>query len=49
MGGSPLNINTGYLPIQPGQVWTGDYQLTQELKEQYKKEGKNSYIKKSKL
>lgn len=40
MGGSPLNINTGYLPIQPGQVWTGDYQLTEELKEQYKKESK---------
>ncbi len=44
MGGFPLNINTGYVPIQPGQVWTGDYQLTQELKEQYKKEGKKSSL-----
>ncbi|MBU4223870.1 hypothetical protein KJ934_01450, partial [Patescibacteria group bacterium] len=44
MGGSPLNINTGYLPVQPGQVWTGDYQLTEELKEQYKKEGKKSQL-----
>lgn len=44
MGGSPLNINTGYLAIQPGQVWTGDYQLTEELKEQYKKEGKKSEL-----
>jgi hypothetical protein len=44
MGGSPLNINTGYLPIQPGQIWTGDYQLTEELKEQYRKEGKKSQL-----
>lgn len=44
MGGSPFNINTGYVPIQPGQVWTGDYQLTQELKEQYRKEGRKSVI-----
>jgi len=44
MGGMPLNINTGYVPIQPGQVWTGDYQLTQELKEQYRKEGKKSSL-----
>lgn len=44
MGGFPLNINTGYVPIQPGQVWTGDYQLTQELKEQYRKEGKKSEL-----
>lgn len=44
MGGSTLNINTGYLPIQPGQVWTGDYQLTEELKEQYRKEGKKSRL-----
>jgi hypothetical protein len=44
MGGFPLNINTGYVSIQPGQVWTGDYQLTQELKEQYKKEGKKSSL-----
>ena len=43
-GGSPLNINTGYVPIQPGQVWTGDYQLTQDLKEQYRKEGKKSEL-----
>jgi len=44
MGGSPLNINTGYLPIQPGQVWTGDYEITQELKEQHKREGKKSFL-----
>lgn len=44
MGGSPLNINIGYLPIQPGQVWTGDYQLTEELKEQDRKEGKKSEL-----
>lgn len=44
MGGFPLNIKTGYVPIQPGQVWTGDYQLTQELKEQYRKEGKKSFL-----
>lgn len=44
MGGFPLNINTGYVPIQPGQVWTGDYQLTQELKEQYRKEGRKSEL-----
>ena len=44
MSGSPLNINTGYFPIQPGQVWTGDFQMTQELKEQYKKEGKKSLL-----
>ncbi len=44
MGGFPLNVNTGYVPIQPGQVWTGDYQLTEELKEQYKKEGKKSEL-----
>ncbi|MBU4224016.1 hypothetical protein KJ934_02240 [Patescibacteria group bacterium] len=44
MGGSPLNINTGYLPVQPGQVWTGDYQLTEDLKKQYKKEGKKSQL-----
>ncbi len=44
MGGFPLNVNTGYVPIQPGQVWTGDYQLTRELKEQYKKEGKKSQL-----
>ncbi|PIT97340.1 hypothetical protein COT77_01990 [Candidatus Berkelbacteria bacterium CG10_big_fil_rev_8_21_14_0_10_41_12] len=44
MGGFPPNIDTGYVPIQPGQVWTGDYQLTQELKEQYRKEGKKSEL-----
>ena len=44
MGGSRLNINTGNLPIQPGQVWTGDYQFTQELKEKYRKEGKFSSL-----
>jgi len=44
MGGFPLNIKTGYVPIQPGQIWTGDYQLTQELKNQYRKEGKKSSL-----
>lgn len=44
MGGSKLNIKTGYLPIQPGAVWTGDLQLTQELKEQYRKEGRKSAL-----
>ena len=42
MGGMPLNVDTGYVPIQPGLVWTGDAQLTQELKEQYRKEGRKS-------
>lgn len=44
MGGSELNINTGWLPIQPGQIWTGDYQLDQDLKERYRKEGKKSEL-----
>lgn len=44
MGGSPLNVNTGYLPIQPGQVWTGDVEFDQELKEQHKREGKKSIL-----
>lgn len=44
MGGSDLNINTGYITIQPGQVWTGDYQMDQDLKEQYRKEGKKSLL-----
>jgi len=44
MGGMPLNINTGYVPIQPGLVWTGDYQLTQEIKEKERKEGKKSSL-----
>lgn len=44
MGGMPLNINTSYIPIQPGLIWTGDYQLTQELKEQYREEGKKSLM-----
>lgn len=44
MGGMPLNINTGYLPIQPGLAWTGDAEFTQELKEQDRKEGKKSSL-----
>lgn len=44
MGGMPLNINTGYVPIQPGLVWTGDAELTQELKEKERKEGKESSL-----
>lgn len=44
MGGMSPNINTGYVPIQPGLVWTGDIQLTQELKEKEGKEGKGSSL-----
>jgi len=44
MGGSDLNINTGYLTIQPGQVWTGFSDIEEELKAQYKKEGKKSSL-----
>jgi len=44
MGGMPLNVNIGYVPIQPGLVWTGDAELTQELKEKDKKEGKKSSL-----
>lgn len=44
MGGFPLNINTGYVVIQPGQIWTGIEEVTKELKERYRKEGKKSYL-----
>lgn len=44
MGGMPLNVNIGYVPIQPGLVWTGDAELTQELKEKENKEGKGSSL-----
>jgi len=44
LGGMPLNVNTGYLPIQPGLVWTGDVELTQELKEKDRREGKKSSL-----
>jgi protease II len=44
LGGMPLNINTGYIPIQPGLVWTGDTELTQEIKEKERKEGKKSFL-----
>lgn len=44
MGGMPLNINTGYVPIQPGLVWTGDVESTQELKQKEMQEGKKSSL-----
>ncbi|MFN3301680.1 MAG: hypothetical protein ACK413_01455 [Patescibacteria group bacterium] len=44
MGGSDLNVNTGYLTIQPGQVWTGFSEIEEELKEEYRKEGKKSSL-----
>lgn len=44
MGGSDLNINTGYITIQPGQIWTGDAQMDEDLKEQYRNEGKKSSL-----
>lgn len=42
MGGSKLNINTGYLPIQPGQIWTGDIEFDEINRERLLKEGKKS-------
>lgn len=44
MGGMSLNINTGYLPLQPGLIWTGDLELTEDFKEQDRKEGKKSSL-----
>src|SRR3989344_3883790 len=44
IGGMPLNVNTGYVSIQPGLAWTGDAELTRELKEKEKKEGRKSFL-----
>lgn len=44
MGGMPFNINTGYVPLQPGLVWTGDVELTEDIKKRDRNEGKKSSL-----
>lgn len=38
----PVNFNTGYVTLHPGVVWTGVVEVTQQISEQWLKEGKQS-------
>ncbi len=39
LGGDPLNPNTGYITVHPGNVWFGIAEFTQEEKEKRRKQG----------
>jgi len=39
LGGDPLNPNTGYITIHPGNIWIGVQELNEEEKARRRKEG----------
>jgi hypothetical protein len=39
LGGSPLNLENGWVPINPGGQWTGSYEMDQILTKDLKEQG----------
>ncbi len=43
-GGDALNIEKGYVTRHPGHVWTGVHELTEQIKQEWREQGKVSSL-----